>query len=473
MVVSDYGDISRLSVFMKVAETIPDAAAMAIKAGMDVDLPAGSSYRSLVDVIKKQPELEKFLDASVLRVLTLKFKLGLFENPFIDETKTKQFVGCQENIKVAGEVANESIVLLKNKNNILPLDSDNIKSIAVIGPNANSTDLGGYTVYNDRIVTILEGIKAKVGEKCRVEYSEGCEIVRFISDSETTEMEIIPLKEEENKINEAVNLAQKSDVIIACVGGFSMTSREAVYKVGHKGDRVDINLLGNQEELLNRLIATGKPVVVILKGGKPYAIENIDKKADAILNTFYGGEQMGTAVSNVLFGDVNPSGKTSISFPKHVGQIPVFYSQKRNGFYKDYLEMDSRPLYPFGYGLSYTSFAFSDLLLKKDTISKNEQLVFSVKVKNIGKVYGAEVVQVYFEDKFASITRPEKLLVRFDKVQLNAGEEKTVRFTVTPGEDLSFTGINYQKIVEKGDFELMVGNSSDNIILRKGFYVAE
>ena len=191
----------------------------------------------------------------------------------------------------------------------------------------------------------------------------------------------------------------------------SWTSREAIFKEGHKGDRATIDLLGNQEELIERLVATGKPVIVVLKGGKPYAIENIDKKADAIISTFYSGEQMGTSVSNVLFGDINPSGKIAVSFPKHVGQIPVHYSQKRNGFFKDYLEMDSRPLYPFGYGLSYTSFHISDLVLEKDTLSADEPLTFSVKVKNTGEKDGAEVVQVYFEDKIASVTRPGKLLV--------------------------------------------------------------
>ena len=204
-------------------------------------------------------------------------------------------------------------------------------------------------------------------------------------------------------------------------------------------------------------------------GGKPYAITEVEQKAKAILSTFYSGEQAGTAISNILFGNVNPSGKLSVSFPRSVGQIPVYYSQKATAFYKDYLEETSQPLYAFGHGLSYTTFDFKDLKVEKQIISKDEPLRFSVSVKNTGSVAGAEVVQVYFSDKVATVTRPGKLLVRFEKVFLQPGEEKTIAFELLPEEYLSFTGIEYKRVVEPGSFELMTGNSSDNMVLMQAF----
>jgi beta-glucosidase len=277
------------------------------------------------------------------------------------------------------------------------------------------------------------------------------------------------LEEEEKSIQEAVLAAQNSDVAIVCVGGNINESREAVFAKGHLGDRSTIDLFGNQEELIKRIYETGKPVIVVLMGGKPYAIPEVEKQAKAILATFYCGEQAGTAISNVLFGKVNPSGKTSISFPRSVGQLPVYYSQKETAFYKDYLDGTSRPLFAFGHGLSYTTFDYKELKLEKEIITKSDKLRFSVKVKNSGKMAGAEVVQVYFSDKVASITRPDKLLVRFEKVFLHPAEEKTVSFEISPEEDLSFTGIDYKRVVEPGKFEILIGKASDNIVLQQSF----
>ena len=472
IVVSDYNDIERLSVFHHVAENINEASKMALKAGMDLDLPNSNAYKNLKEVIQADQSLEKHLDQSVRRILSVKFKLGLFENPFVDIAETEKQVGSKENIAVALKMAEESIVLLKNDNNTLPLKKEQLKSIAVIGPNANSLYTGVYSIPNNRIVSILDGIKKEVGQNIVLNYAEGCKIPDVTPNGNpNTTVKMFTLEEEEKSIQEAVLAAKNSDVAIVCVGGNINTSREAVYAVGHKGDRSTITLFGNQEELIKRIYQTGKPIIIVLMGGKPYAIPEVEKQAKAILSTFYSGEQAGTAISNILFGNVNPSGKTCVSFPRSVGQLPVYYSQKATAFYKDYLEETARPLFAFGHGLSYTTFDYKDLKIEKPIISKNEKLRFSVTVKNTGKMAGAEVVQVYFSDKVASVTRPEKLLVRFDKVLLEPGQEKNISFELQPEEDLAFTGIDNKRIVEPGKFEILIGKSSDNIILKQEFEV--
>jgi len=472
IVVSDYNDIQRLNIYHNVAENSNEAAKMALKAGMDLDLPAGNAYRYLKEVILAEPELEKFLDKSVRRILSVKFKLGLFDNPFVDPDECGKYVASQPNIALALEIAEESIVLLKNENNTLPLKKDQLKSIAVIGPNATSVETGVYSVPSDRVVSILDGIKKEVGNDVAINYAEGCKIAKVSrKNEEGNQLKFFTLEEEEETISEAVMAAKKSDVAIVCVGGNIKTSREAVFVKEHLGDRNTLNLLGNQEELIKRISQTGKPVIVILMGGKPYAIPEIEPLAEAILSTFYAGEQAGVAISNILFGKVNPSGRLSVSFPRSVGQLPVYYSQKATAFYKDYIEGTSRPLYAFGHGLSYTSFEFKDLNIEKSLIEKDETLRFSINVENTGRVAGAEVVQVYFSDKVASITRPEKLLVRFEKVFLEPGQIKTISFELQPENDLSFTGIDYQRVVEPGKFELLIGKSSDNIVLAQEFNV--
>ena len=470
IVVSDYNDIERLHIFHHVAESTNDAAKMALKAGMDLDLPNMNAYGNLKEVIQSDPTVMKDLDQSVRRILSVKFKLGLFENPFVDEAACEKFVGSSENVAISLKMAEESIVLLKNENNTLPLNKEQLKSIAIIGPNAKSLDTGVYSIPNNRIVSIYDGLKKEVGNTIVVNYAEGCKIPEVSTTKvPNTQTKYFTLEEEEKSILEAVEMAKKSDVAIVCVGGNINTSREAVFSVNHKGDRSNIDLFGNQEELIKRIYETGKPVIVILMGGKPYAIPEVEKQAKAILSTFYSGEQAGTAISNILFGKVNPSGKTCVSFPRSVGQLPVYYSQKETAFYKDYIDETSDPLFAFGHGLSYTSFEIKNLKLEKQTITKNEKLPFSVTVKNTGKVAGAEVVQVYFLDKVASITRPAKLLVRFEKVFLEPGQEKTISFQLNPEEDLSFSGKDYKRIVEPGKFELMIGNSSDKINLKQEF----
>jgi beta-glucosidase len=463
MVVSDYNDIPRLDEFHHVVGSIDEAARLALMSGMDLDLPIGAAYRRLPAIIRKEPALEKYLDQSVSRILRLKFMLGLFEHPYTDADQVQRIVGQPAHVALAGKIAEESITLLKNAGGLLPLNLNQLKTIAVIGPRAATTETGGYSMQNDHVVSILEGIRRHVGGQAKVVHAEGCAIgvVKQVN-KETTYLRP-SLDSELPRIEQAVAAAQQADVAIVCVGGNIQTSMEAFYVRGIKGDRSTLGLLGNQTELVMRILKTGKPTIVVLMGGKPYSIPEIAEHAPAILNTFYLGQTNGTSLAKVLFGEVNPSGKLPITVPRSVGQLPVYYSQKAESFYKDYLDETSGPLFPFGFGLSYTTFGYSDLVMTKPSFATDETVRFSVKVKNTGPVAGAEVVQVYFRDRVATVVRPAKLLVRFAKVYLQPGEERNLTFALNPATDLAFTGIDLKPVVEPGDFDLMVGSSSADI----------
>ncbi|TXD67564.1 glycoside hydrolase family 3 N-terminal domain-containing protein [Polaribacter glomeratus] len=469
IVVSDYNDIKRLEEFHHIAATTQEAAKLGLIAGMDIDLPSASAFKYLQEVVEENPALVKELDASVKRILRLKFMLGLFENPYTETKGVSDFIGNKKHVALAEKIATESVVLLKNTNNILPLNVKEIKNIAVIGPNANSDEMGTYSMKNDDVVSILKGIKNYVGKSVKVNYEEGCKIAKFENKNGQDRLIEYTESEEKESMIKAIDLVKKSDVAIVCVGGNEKTSREAFYRPGVAGDRSTIDLLGNQKKLVMDAIATGKPVIVVLMGGRPYAIPEIAEKASAIVNTFYLGQTNGDALSKVIFGAVNPSGKLTISFLHSAGQIPFYYSMKANSFYKGYWETPPTPVYAFGHGLSYTSFEYSDLNIEKEVFDMNEAVTFSVKVKNTGKIDGAEIAQIYFRDKVASVTRPAQLLVRFEKVWLKAGEEKTLTFALNPEKDLSFTGIDLKKVVEPGEFNLMVGGASDDIRLEKIF----
>ncbi len=463
MVVSDYYDILRLDEFHHVVASLDEAARLALIAGMDLDLPAGAAYCRLPAVIAAEPALEVDLDRSVSRILRLKFRLGLFEDPFVDATAAESIVGCGAHLAVAEELAAESITLLKNAGDLLPFDLAALRTIAVIGPNAASIETGGYSMTNDHVVSILAGITQYVGARARVVHAEGCRIGAVSYENHETVFRAHPLAGELAAIGAAVEVARRADVAVVCVGGNTRTSTEAFYLAGIKGDRATLGLLGNQEELVRRILATGTPTVVVLMGGRPYAIPGIAGQAPALLNTFYLGQANGAAVARVLFGDVNPSGKLPITVPRSVGQLPMYYSQKAESFYKDYLDEAPGPLFPFGFGLSYTTFEYSDLQVGQPTYRREESVRCRVTITNTGRRAGAEVVQVYFRDLVASVVRPAKLLVRFEKVFLQPGEARELTFELSPAKDLSFTGIDLQRVVEPGEFELMVGSSSADI----------
>jgi beta-glucosidase len=416
-----------------------------------------------VNLVKKRVLRESQLDEMVAPMLLWKFKLGLFDDPYVDPDYAERIVGCEDHRKLAQQSAREVITLLKNTGGLAPLDLNKYKTIAVIGPNADRTLLGGYSGIPKHEVRVIEGIKEYVGNRAKVLYSEGCKIT---IGGNWNQDAVVPSDPEEDRrqIAEAVEVAKQADVVILAIGGNEQTSREA-WMLNHMGDRASLDLIGRQDELVNAMLATGKPVVVLLYNGRPKSINYVAENVPVIFECWYLGQENGRAVAEVLFGDVNPSGKLPITFPRSAGHLPVFYNYKpsaRRGF----LFADVSPLYPFGYGLSYTTFAIQNVRLEKKSIRLNGSTRVLAEVTNTGKREGAEVVQMYIRDAVSSVTRPVKELKGFQKVTLLPGEKKTVSFEVTP-ELLAFYDVNMKYVVEPGDFFIMVGNSSRNVDLTK------
>ncbi|MDU1891227.1 MAG: glycoside hydrolase family 3 N-terminal domain-containing protein [Dysgonomonas sp.] len=462
-VVSDLVSIDGIHGNHHVAKTLDEAGMMALSAGVDVDLGA-NAYIKLIEAVKNKQISEALVDSAVCNVLKLKFKMGLFENPYVDPQKAKNIVKNSNHIKLAREVAQQSIVLLENKNNILPLNKD-IKRIAVIGPNAHNqyNQLGDYTAPQnpDDIKTVLDGVKAKL-PKAQIEYVKGCAI------RDTTQ----------HDIEKAVEAALKADVAIVVVGGSSardfktqyietgaaITSNESISDIesGEGFDRSTLDLLGKQPDLLKAIKATGTPIIIVYIQGRPLNMNWASEHADALLTAWYPGQEGGNAIADILFGDYNPAGRLPISVPRSVGQIPVYYN-KKNPRGHDYVEMIATPIYPFGYGLSYTQFEYKNLSIKEKGLFEFEVLFT---LKNTGKYDGEEVVQLYMRDEYASVVQPIKQLKHFERIFLKKNEEKQIAFTVTK-DDLSVINKKMEKIVEPGDFTIMIGSSSDNIKLEE------
>jgi len=385
-----------------------------------------------------------------------KFKLGLFDDPYVDPETADRVTGCDAHRTLALRAARETITLLKNENRTVPLNPAKLKTIAVIGPNANRSLLGGYSGVPKKEITVLEGIKARVGAGIRVLYSEGCKITLSGSWNEDKVMPGDP-EEDRRQIAEAVAVAREADVIVLAIGGNEQTSREA-WSLTHLGDRARLDLVGRQEELIQAMAALGKPIVAFLFNGRPLAINSLAETVPAIFECWYLGQETGQAVAEVLFGDVNPSGKLPITIPRSAGHLPVFYNYKPSAR-RGYLFDDVTPLYPFGFGLSYTRFKFENLRLKKKRIEVGESASVRVDVTNLGKREGAEVVQMYIRDRVSSVTRPIKELKGFLKIHLAPGETQTITLDITP-ESLSFYDVEMKYRVEPGEFEIQVGNSS-------------
>jgi len=446
-----------------VAKDKKAACELAVKAGVNIEFPEPDCYLHLVELVRQGVLKEKQLDDLVAPMLLWKFKLGLFDNPYVDPNEAARVVGCDANRQLALQAARETITLLKNENNLAPLNPAKLKTIAVIGPNANRSLLGGYSGVPKHNVTVLDGIKAKVGDRVNVVYSEGCKIT--VGGSWNAD-DVTPSDpaEDRKQIAEAIRVAAAADVIVLALGGNEQTSREA-WNLKHMGDRTDLDLVGRQNELVQAMLATGKPVIVFLFNGRPLAINYVAENAPVIFECFYLGQECGHAVADVLFGDFNPGGKLPISFPRSAGHLPVFYNYKpsaRRGF----LFADVSPLFAFGYGLSYTSFELKNVRLAKKKIKRAETTRVSVDVKNTGKRAGTETVQLYIRDLVSSVTRPVKELKGFRKVSLPPGETKTVTLEITP-ESLAFYDVKMKYVVEPGDFEIMVGNSSRDGDLQK------
>lgn len=487
VVVSDYFAIAQLMTTHKIAADLSDAAALSLKAGLDVELPFTNAYgEPLLEAVKKGKVSKAVLDLSVSRVLTFKFMLGLFENPYVDPDNVANVIDTPSDRELALEAAHKSIILLKNEKSLLPLKKD-IRTIAVIGPNADSQRnlLGDYTfashsayeiktdektgsigliskklkegmVAAPKVISILEGVKAAVGKNTKVLYAKGCEVKGSSKDG----------------FDEAVKVARSADVAIVVVGDKSGLMPDNTS--GEMRDRDMLGLPGVQEELVKAVYETGTPVVLVLVNGRPYTMKWVAEHMPAIVNAWEPGEEGGRAVADVLFGDYNPGGKLPNSFPLNEGQIPTYYGHKPSGRksdpWTDYVDGSAKPLYEFGYGLSYTTFKFSNFKIVPRKTTKNGTLKISVDVKNTGKRAGDEVVQLYINDRVASVTRPVKELKGFERIHLKPGEQKTVTLQLH-AEQLAFYNRKMERKVEPGVFKVMVGRSSVDILLEDEFEV--
>jgi beta-glucosidase len=457
LVVSDYFAIDQMIDIHHVAHDCAEAAKLAITAGVDIELPFAKCYKTLPALVRSHRVRESLIDEAVARVLRAKFELGLFDHPFVDPQKAIQSASTAADDQLALQAAHETITLLKNENNLLPLDLSKTKRIVVIGPNAAEVHLGGYSGTPTHEVSILDGIRSKVGDKTKVLYAEGCRITesKAVWDADL----VVPADPEldERRIAEAVDTLTKVDVGVVVVGENEQTSREA-WSSTHLGDRDNLDLLGRQDELVARLLATGKPVIVVLLHGRPNSINFIRGHAPAILDGWYLGQEEGMALADVIFGDYNPAGRLPITVPRSVGQLPDYYYQKPSAR-RPYLFSDPSPLFPFGYGLSYTKFRYTNLRLEPSTIAPDGHTNVSVDVTNIGSREGDEVVQFYIRDEVSSITRPIKELKGFHRVSIKPGETRIVTFNVGP-EELRFYNREMRRVVEPGTFKIMVGPNS-------------
>jgi beta-glucosidase len=468
-VVSDYGGVVQLGDgFHPVADNRIDAGKLAMLAGVDMELDNPYCFSTLLESVKANNELQKALDRAVKGILSVKFKLGLFNNPFVVPEEAKEFNHSEANIKLSLKAAEESIVLLKNANNILPLDKSKYKKIAVIGPHANNMHYGGYSHYDTKNgITFYDGIRNHVGNEIEVFTTEGCRIHEgsgYWLDG-VDEFSITDPEENERRIAEALELAKQCDLVVLAVGGTAVTCGEFI------GYRHNLDLFGQQNELVDVILDAGIPIVVCLVNGRPLTINAIDESADAILETWYLGETAGTALAKTLFGEVNPSGKLTLSFPRSVGHLPIYYSKKSTSIH-DYLTEETSPLYPFGYGLSYTEFQYSNLSFSNKELNINDEIEISFNLKNTGKYEGEEVVQLYVRDIISSVTRPLKELKGFKKVNLKPGETKTVELKLSTN-DLKFYNQQMIYVVEPGEFEIMIGASSSDIKLKGKITVAK
>lgn len=457
-VVSDWGSIGEM-IPWGFAKNLNEASEKAIVAGSDMDMESEAYKKELEKLVKSGKVAEKYIDDAVKRILYKKFELGLFDNPyrFSDEKREQKVMNDPKYKAVALAAAQKSIVLLKNNNNTLPL-SKSIKNLALIGPlvNAKRDQAGNWTVYIDtaNIVSVHEGVQQKI-KSAKLTYAQGATVKDTLT----------------NGFADAVNAAKNADAVVMVLGETWDFSGEAK-------SRSDISLPGKQEELFKAVKATGKPVIVVLMAGRPLVFNTIAAQADAVVYAWLLGDQGGNAIADVLFGDYNPSGKLPISFPRNVGQIPIFYNHYNTGrpvtksgdirYKSAYIDVSNDPQYAFGHGLSYTTFSYSNLKLSSTTINQKESVKVSFTLTNTGKVEGEEVAQLYIQDTFASVVRPVKELRDFAKVKLKPGESKEISFELSP-EKLAFYQEEKGWITEPGEFKVMVGAASNDIKLKSSF----
>ncbi|MFC2087701.1 glycoside hydrolase family 3 N-terminal domain-containing protein [Bacteroidota bacterium] len=476
-VFADYGAVEMIQDRHKLTSSKAETALVALKAGVDHE-GQDYAYSELINLSKKDKAIEALVDEAVRNILRVKFKVGLFDKPYRAPENLSSLVHTKESVSLAREIAEESIILLKNQDNLLPLSFSGLKSIAVIGPNANQVQYGDYSFKKDNAsgVTILEGIRNIAKDKVMINYAKGCGITDL----------------DDSGFQEAIDAATKSDVVILAVGGTSMSQTgdawreledEGAYPTCGEGfDRTELTPPGIQSGLIQAIYKTGKPIVLILVHGRAYSIKWEKENIHAILEAWYPGEEGGNAIARVLFGEIVPSGKLTVSVPQSAGHVPVFYNYKLTGigYYnrpgtpekpgRNYVFSSTDPLFPFGYGLSYTQFEYSDLRIEQNELSETDTVKLTVHVKNIGTVTGKEVIQIYINDKISSVTTPVKVLKGFKKVNIVPNEKVAVNFSI-PCKELGLWDKYMNYVVEPGEFEIMVGASAEDIRLTGKFNI--
>ncbi len=457
-VVSDYEGIEQLVTLHHVEPDLESAAVRALDAGVDFDLPDGEAYRQLPKALADGRVTQAQIDAAVRRMLLMKFRAGLFENPYADANYAEKITDNAEARALATEAARKAVILLKN-DGVLPLHASSLKTLAVIGPNAAVARLGGYSNVPRHAISVLDGIRTKLGNRVKVVTAEGVRITNT-SDWYADDVKLADPATNLRLIDQAKQIARDADVILLVVGTNAATSREA-WATDHLGDRTDIGLIGQQKDLAEAMFSLGKPVVVLLINGPPLSIPEVAAKANALVEGWYPGQEGGTAIADILFGDANPGGKLPLTVARALYQLPMFYNQKPSA-HRGYIFGSKEPLFPFGFGLSYTTFDIGTPVLSSQQIKTDGSVKVSVSVRNTGKMAGDEVVQLYIHELVTSVTEPVKQLKGFRRVTLEPGASTTVSFTLDPSA-LAIWDENMRHVVEPGTFEIMAGPDSVNL----------
>lgn len=475
--VSDFGAISKLCDRDRICRDQRDAAVLALLSGIDMDLPFGLSFNELAKQETLPAQVLQRIDEGVRRVLTVKMLLGLFDHPYVDEERAAALVNCREHRDAAVRMAQRSITLLKNENNVLPADPATVKRILVTG--AFGDDRTGWRPDGDQARNITEALRDRLKDGAAVEYAFGCSVTNHDAVPgklprgcrKGPKVGMLPLSFDRKFIREAAAKARDADLVVACVGESSNLYGENFNK-DRTTDRDDLGLPGNQLELLKALRKTGKPVVAVLFHGHTLAVGSFDSYADAILDCWHLGEGRGEAVAGTIFGEMNPAGRLPVTIAANAGQVPVHYARKGGFFDRDYSASPPETKYPFGFGLSYTSFAYENMTVTPATIRPGERVTVRLDITNTGDRAGDEVVQLYLSDLLASVVRPRILLKAFSRISLQPGEKKTVSFDLGP-EAMEFTNEAMQRVVEPGAFEVHAGSNSRDLVLRAEFDVVD
>jgi beta-glucosidase len=457
VLVSDYFGVAELERKHHVVADLPSAGRVALQAGVDLEVPEPEGFASLLAEVKAGRVAQAQIDDAVGRVLRAKFLLGLFEHPYADPNLPPETAADRA---LARRAADEAIVLLKNDRDLLPLDPARLKSIAVVGPNAAVTRLGGYSGAVERTVSVVEGLRARLGGQVQVTTAPGCGLTVGNHGWADDVIELPTPADDTRMIAEAARVAAAADVVLLVLGQNEQLSREA-WAESHRGDRLSLDLPGRQMDLARAVLATGKPTVLLLIHGSPLSIPELARDVPAILDGFYLGEETGSAVADVLFGDVSPAGRLPASVPRSVGTVPMYYGYKPSAR-RTYLFEQPGPLWSFGQGLSYTTFRYDKLAASPAKIGPEGRTTVSTTVTNTGKRASDEVVQLYIHDLVSSVTRPVQELKGFQRVHLKPGESRRVDFSLGPAE-LGFYDVNMKWVVEPGRFEIMVGGSSTDV----------